>query len=71
VVNSGPTETQKTPRLDVTVSPHNRQPTRPLTPQQEAAIRAHAGTKSLRALAAEFGVSHETVRIVRNAAGQT
>ena len=35
---------------------------RKLTPEQEAAIRALAGTRSLRALAAEFGVSHETVR---------
>ena len=37
---------------------------RKLSPQQEAAIRALAGTKSLRSLAAEFGVSHETVRAV-------
>ena len=35
-----------------------------LTPAQEAAIRALAGTKSLRSLAADFGVSHETVRAV-------
>ncbi|CAA9552482.1 MAG: hypothetical protein AVDCRST_MAG49-1878 [uncultured Thermomicrobiales bacterium] len=33
-----------------------------LTPEQEAAIRALAGIRSLRSLAAEFGVSHETVR---------
>ncbi len=37
---------------------------RKLTSEQEAAIRALAGTKSLRSLAAEFGVSHETVRAV-------
>ena len=35
---------------------------RKLSPEQEAAIRALAQTRSLRALAAEFGVSHETVR---------
>jgi hypothetical protein len=28
-------------------------------------IRDLAGAKSLRSLAAEFGVSHETVRIIR------
>ncbi len=37
---------------------------RKLTPGQEAALRALAGTKSLRVLAAEFGVSYETVRAV-------
>lgn len=43
--------------------------TRPckLTPDREAAIRALAVTWSLRALAAEFGVSHETVRSVLRA----
>ena len=35
---------------------------RKLTPTDESTIRALAGTKSLRSLAAEFGVSHETVR---------
>ncbi len=35
---------------------------RKLTPEQEKAIRALAGTGSLRSLAADFGVSHETVR---------
>jgi hypothetical protein len=35
---------------------------RKLTPAQEAETRALAGTKGLRALAADFGVSHETVR---------
>ena len=37
---------------------------RRLSMEQEAAIRAFAGTKSLRSLAADFGVSHETVRSV-------
>ena len=37
---------------------------RKLTPPDESAIRARAGTKSLRSLAADFGVSHETVRAV-------
>ena len=37
---------------------------RKLSPEQEAAIRALAQTRSLRALAADFGVSHETVRAV-------
>ena len=35
---------------------------RKLSPEQEAAIRALAGTKGLRWLGAAFGVSHETVR---------
>jgi hypothetical protein len=37
---------------------------RRLSPEQVAAIRADAGNRSLRALAAELGVSHETVRAV-------
>ena len=37
---------------------------RKLSPEQEAAIRASAGSRTLRDLAAEFGVSHETVRAV-------
>ena len=37
---------------------------RKLTVEQECAVRLLAATKSLRALAAEFGVSHETVRTV-------
>ena len=40
---------------------------RRLTPAREAAIRALAGTRSLRSLAADFGVSHETVRAVLRA----
>ncbi len=35
---------------------------RKLTPAEESAIRTLGGTKSLRSLAADFGVSHETVR---------
>ena len=35
-----------------------------LTADQEPAIRNLAGTKSLRSLAAYFGVSHETIRAV-------
>jgi len=35
-----------------------------LTLSQESEIRALARTKSLRSLAADFGVSHETVRAV-------
>ena len=35
---------------------------RRLTPTEESKIRALAATKSLRSLAADFGVSHETVR---------
>jgi hypothetical protein len=37
---------------------------RRLTAAQETAIRTLAGTKSLRLLAADFGVSHETIRAV-------
>lgn len=38
--------------------------TRKLTPAEESAIRALAATKSLRSLAADFEVSHETIRAV-------
>jgi hypothetical protein len=37
---------------------------RKLTLEQESAIRALTGMKSLRSLAAQFGVSHETIRAV-------
>ncbi len=37
---------------------------RKLTPADETAIRVLAGTESLRSLAADFGVSHETVRAI-------
>src|SRR5215212_9447900 len=35
---------------------------RRLTPEQEVAIQSLAATRSLRSLASEFGVSHETIR---------
>ncbi len=41
-----------------------RQRSQRLSPEELAAIRSLALTKSLRPLAAEFGVSHETVRAV-------
>ena len=37
---------------------------RRLTPAEESAIRALGASKSLRSLAADFGVSHETVRAI-------
>ena len=37
---------------------------RKLSPEQEAAIRGEAGNRTLRSLAADFGVSHETIRAV-------
>ena len=45
-------------------SPQTRNRAHRLTLEQEHAIRALAGTKSLRTLAADFGVSHETIRAV-------
>src|SRR5215207_8111200 len=38
---------------------------RKLSPDQEAAIRRLAATRGPRELAAEFGVSHETIRTVQ------
>ena len=52
------------PRRDVPDTPRYRARARKLTSDQEASIRAVGTTKSLRALAAEFGVSHETIRAV-------
>jgi hypothetical protein len=46
-------------------SPQTQKQAHRLTLEQEQAIRALAGTRSLRSLAADFGVSHETVRAVR------
>ena len=40
---------------------------RKLTPAEDSTLRALAATRSLRSLAAEFGVSHETVRAVLRA----
>ena len=37
---------------------------RKLSPEQVAAIRCEASNRALRELAAEFGVSHETIRTV-------
>src|SRR5215212_3783275 len=37
---------------------------RRLTPEQESEIHLLAATRSLRSLAADFGVSHETIRAV-------
>ncbi len=41
---------------------------RKLTHTEDAAIRALAQTKSLRSLAADFGVSHETIRAILTSA---
>ena len=40
---------------------------RKLTAEQESEVRSLAGTRSLRSLAAQFGVSHETVRAILRA----
>lgn len=37
---------------------------RKLSPEQQAIIRSEAGNRTLRELAAAFGVSHETIRMV-------
>lgn len=37
---------------------------RKLSPEQVEAIRAESGNRTLRELAAEHGVSHETIRMV-------
>ena len=57
------------PRRDAPAPRRYRVRARKLTPDQEAAIRALAATKSLRSLAADFGVSHETVRAIRGRRG--
>jgi hypothetical protein len=54
-------------RRDAYQAPRRRK----LSPEQRAAIRAQAGNRSLRELAAEFGVSHETVRAVLSAGEPT
>jgi hypothetical protein len=51
-------------RRDASSRPRYRARARKLTLEQEAGIRALAATKSLRALAAEFSVSHETIRAI-------
>ena len=61
----GPFITPRWPsRRDVAARPRYRSRVRKLSPDQEVSIRALGTTKSLRALAAEFGVSHETIRAV-------
>ena len=49
---------------DAPAARRQRQRAWKLTPAQETTIRALAGKMSLRSLAAEFAVSHETVRRV-------
>ena len=49
-----------TSRRDAYRTPRRRK----LSAGQQAAIRALAPTRSLRELAAEFGVSHETIRAI-------
>ena len=44
--------------------------THKLGPAEESAIRSLAATKSLRSLAPEFGVSHESVRAVLRESGR-
>ena len=61
----GASNTPRWPLRGETPSPRRyRTRARKLTPEQESAIRALAETKSLRSLAADFGVSHETIRTV-------
>ena len=51
-------------RRDASSRPRYHARARKLTLEHESTIRTLAGTKSLRSLAAEFGVSHETIRPV-------
>jgi hypothetical protein len=51
-------------RHEGTTQPRYRARARKLTAHQESAIRVLAGTRRLRSLAADFGVSHETIRAV-------
>jgi hypothetical protein len=51
-------------RRDAASHPRYRARARKLGVDQEATIRALAATRSLRSLAAEFEVSHETIRAV-------
>jgi hypothetical protein len=46
------------------MQPRSRARARKLTAHQESAIRVLAGTRSLRSLAADFGVSYEAIRAV-------
>ena len=51
-------------RPDAPVRRRYRARSRKLTLEKESAIRPLAATRSLRSLAADFGVSHETIRAV-------
>src|SRR4051812_8134224 len=51
-------------RREASARPRYHTRARKLTSEQESAVRALAGSKSLRSLAADFGVSHETIRAV-------
>ncbi|MDP9364658.1 MAG: hypothetical protein M3Q10_10620 [Chloroflexota bacterium] len=44
--------------------PRYRERPRKLMPAEEEAVRALGATRSLRSLAADLGVSHETIRAV-------
>ena len=64
-------DTNYSPRWSVRSRPDMSAPRRyarrlsKLTPDQEAAIRTLEGTRSLRSLAADYGVSHETIRTIQ------
>jgi hypothetical protein len=60
---SSPKRRWPSPR-DAPSSLRYRTRARKLTSEQESAVRALARSKSLRSLAADFGVSHETIRAV-------
>ncbi len=51
-------------RRNTSSCPRYRTRARKLTTEQEADIRSLAATRSLRSLAADFGVGHETIRAV-------
>ena len=51
-------------------SPYQRARPRRLSPAKREAIRALAPNRTLRELAADFGVSHETVRAVLRASNR-
>jgi hypothetical protein len=64
-LRSGPTPAPRWPsRRDEPARPRYCARARKLTPEQEAAIRSEARNRTLRDLAAAFGVSHETIRTV-------
>jgi hypothetical protein len=62
---TAPAPTPRWPsRHDRLAGPRYHARARRLTPAQESTIRALAGTRSLRSQAANFGVSHVTIRAV-------